>query len=96
MSVKYYVVAYDIPDDRRRNKIGSMLEAYGRRVNYSVFETQFKSDAQIRQLENKLLKFLKPKEDSVRFYNICENSLSKSWSLGEEGAPFEREAIYYF
>ena len=91
-----FVVAYDIPDTKRRNKIGATLEAYGIRVNYSVFEIQVKSNAALNALESELLKLLNPKEDSLRFYHICESCAKKSWSLGDEGAPFERDAVYYF
>jgi CRISPR-associated protein Cas2 len=33
-----YIVAYDIPSNRRRKKVSDILEGYGRRVQYSVFE----------------------------------------------------------
>ncbi|SFV51364.1 CRISPR-associated protein Cas2 [hydrothermal vent metagenome] len=91
-----YVVAYDIPSNKRRVKIGEILEVYGKRVNYSVFEIEVQTKAQKKILESKLLKIVKPKEDSLRFYNICEDCAKKSWSLGEENAPFERDAVYYF
>ena len=90
------MVAYDIPNNKRRKRIGDALEAYGKRVNYSVFEIEVKSASKKRALEDELLSILKPKEDSLRFYHLCESCASKSWSLGEEGAPFERDAIYFF
>ncbi|GBD22623.1 CRISPR-associated endonuclease Cas2 2 [bacterium HR29] len=34
----YVVVAYDIPDDRRRAKLARLLAGYGDRVQRSVFE----------------------------------------------------------
>jgi len=34
----HYVVAYDITNDKRRKKLSDLLETYGVRVNYSVFE----------------------------------------------------------
>lgn len=91
-----YVVAYDISNDKSRRKIGEALEAFGKRVNYSVFEIQVKTKAQKNALEDELLKLLKPKEDSLRFYHMCQNCVEKSWSLGEESAPFEQSGIYFF
>ena len=35
--MNFYVIAYDIPNDRRRQKIADLLEGYGKRVQYSVF-----------------------------------------------------------
>lgn len=91
-----YVVAYDVSNDKNRRKVGEALEAYGKRVNYSVFEIQIKSKAQKAALENELLELLSPKEDSLRFYAICKNCVEKSWSLGDEPAPFEEKGIYFF
>ena len=91
-----YVVAYDISNDKSRRKVGEALEAFGKRVNYSVFEIQVKSKPQKNSLENELLKLLNPKDDSLRFYHICQNCVEKSWSLGDESAPFEQSGVYYF
>ena len=91
-----YVVAYDISNDKSRRKVGEALEAFGKRVNYSVFEIQVKSKSQKNALEDELLKLLKPKEDSLRFYTICQSCVENSWSLGDESAPFEQSDIYFF
>jgi len=93
--MRRYVVAYDIPDNRRRNKIGDILLGYGKRVNYSVFEIEVNSIADLRKLEREILSILEPKEDSFRFYHICRNCMEKSWSLGDEPAPFEGDAVYW-
>jgi CRISPR-associated protein Cas2 len=92
----YFVVAYDISCNKRRKKISDTLEAYGKRVNYSVFEIELKTKAQKNVLEADLLKVLNAKLDSLRFYHVCENCMKKSWSLGDENAPFEEDAVYYF
>ena len=34
----HYTVAYDITDDKRRNKVAKILKDFGKRVQYSVFE----------------------------------------------------------
>ena len=94
--MQHFVVTYDISDDKCRKKVGEALEAFGKRVNYSVFEIQVKTKSQKNALENELLKLLKSKEDSLRFYHVCENCMGKSWSLGDEPAPFEQDAVYYF
>lgn len=36
-AVRTYVVAYDVSDDRRRTRLAHRLQAYGDRVQYSVF-----------------------------------------------------------
>ena len=34
----FYVICYDIPDNRRRNQLAKELKGFGTRVQYSVFE----------------------------------------------------------
>jgi CRISPR-associated protein Cas2 len=34
------VVSYDISDDKRRRKVAKIMEGYGYRVQYSVFECE--------------------------------------------------------
>lgn len=36
-SVHRFLIAYDITDDLRRNRVAKTLEAYGDRIQYSVF-----------------------------------------------------------
>jgi len=48
----FYVITYDIPVDRRRNKVATALEDHGRRVQYSVFEANLTS-AQIAALRRR-------------------------------------------
>ena len=40
----FYIIAYDIPCNQRRKKISDLLEGYGRRVQYSVFECDLAAD----------------------------------------------------
>jgi CRISPR-associated protein Cas2 len=71
----FYVVVYDISDDKRRKKIADLLEGYGKRVQYSVFEcllTQVKYD----ELRSRLKKRVKLPEDSVRFYPLSRQNLN--------------------
>jgi len=91
-----YVVTYDISDNKIRQKVGDALGAYGRRVNYSVFEIELKSKSQISSLEDELLSLINPKIDSLRFYSVCANCMQRSWSLGEEPTPFEQSGVYFF
>jgi len=35
----WYIVSYDVSDDKRRNKVAKCLEGYGERLQFSVFRT---------------------------------------------------------
>ncbi|MEZ4639039.1 MAG: CRISPR-associated endonuclease Cas2 [Caldilineaceae bacterium] len=76
-----YVVAYDIPSDRRRTKIPKVLSGFGHWTQFSLFEC-FLTEKQYLQLRRHLENHLKPDEDSVRFYVICAGCQSRSETLG--------------
>lgn len=69
-SAMLYMVCYDIGDDGRRREIQKVLEGYGSRVQYSVFDCEM-SDLQYRRLREEILCRLNEAEDSVRFYPLC-------------------------
>ncbi|AGY60305.1 CRISPR-associated endonuclease Cas2 [Gloeobacter kilaueensis] len=79
-----WVVAYDIPVTKRRNKIAKLLEGYGKRVQYSVFECDLE-ESQFSELRNRLLKLLKLPDDSLRYYPIAANMTRKIVILGGDG-----------
>ncbi|MFQ5722551.1 MAG: CRISPR-associated endonuclease Cas2, partial [Candidatus Aminicenantales bacterium] len=68
----FWIVSYDIKDNRRRNHVSRELKNYGTRVQYSVFECLM-PDEKARELTEKLESIIEDKEDSVRFYKICES-----------------------
>jgi CRISPR-associated protein Cas2 len=76
-----YVIAYDIPDDRRRTKVHKILLGFGKWTQYSLFEC-FLTRMQLVLLRSKLAEHLEAKQDSVRFYPMCANCLSKVETVG--------------
>ena len=88
-----YLITYDIENDKRRNKISDELEAFGYRVNYSVFECEL-NQTKLRKLKEKIEELVDVKYDSVRFYHICENCLPKSFELCNKGDIFEKEDFF--
>lgn len=78
-----YVIAYDVPDDKRRKKVADLLEGYGQRVQYSVFECQL-STQQYHDLHSRLKKIIKLQEDNIRFYPLSKHTISQveAWGVG--------------
>lgn len=66
----FYVVTYDIGDDKRREKVVKVLEAIGTRMNYSVFECLL-TDIQYCNLCKQLEKIVVRREDWVNIYPLC-------------------------
>jgi CRISPR-associated protein Cas2 len=71
-----YVVTYDISCDRRRKKVSDLLEGYGRRVQYSVFECLL-SAVKYKELRQRLKHRVNVAEDSVRFYPISGHTFGQ-------------------
>lgn len=59
-----YLVAYDIPDDRRRKRISDCLAGFGDRLQYSVFVVDA-SPAKFIRLRDSVRRLLVLEEDSV-------------------------------
>ncbi|PID48377.1 MAG: CRISPR-associated endonuclease Cas2 [Proteobacteria bacterium] len=82
-----YLITYDIKDDKKRKKISDMLDGFGARVNFSVYECEI-SKSKLAHLKSEIEKLVDKKQDSVRFYFLCENCLSKSYELCDRGEIF--------
>jgi CRISPR-associated protein Cas2 len=77
-----YVIAYDVPGDRRRNKIARALEGHGERVQYSVFECLLMNE-QFDALWEELGNLVDLEQDSLRAYRLCAACDGWTRMLGE-------------
>jgi len=87
--MKHYVIAYDIPDDDRRNKMSTLLAGYGERVQLSVFECWL-NEAMLLELQERLLEAMDGSEDAVRIYQVAVGGVT---TLGV-GKPLEPPESY--
>ena len=67
----FIAVAYDIPSDIRRNRLHKVLKGYLTHVQKSVFEG-FIEPSQLKELKGKVQRVIKPKNDLVRYYYLCD------------------------
>ena len=90
-----WLVAYDVPDDRRRTRLANLLEDYGDRVQYSVFEI-FASGAKLDRMVMQIKDELDTTEDSVRLYPVCESCIKKVMIFGiaESTVPWYDPDVY--
>lgn len=77
----FYIVAYDISSNKRRKKVSDLLEGYGRRVQYSVFELVLVR-SKYDELKRKLRRHVNPEEDSIRFYPLSGHTLDQVETWG--------------
>lgn len=76
-----YLVTYDIPCNKRRKKVSDLLEGYGQRVQWSVFECVLTID-KYHELRQRLIQRVKADEDSVRIYPLSRHTLNQVEIMG--------------
>lgn len=79
-----YLISYDISKTKLRNQLAKILEGYGVRVQYSVFECEMDKE-RYRSLYQKLCEItLDQNTDSIRIYSICAKCEGQSVVLGDQ------------
>jgi len=75
--VTYDVSTVESAGQRRLRRVARACSDYGVRVQKSVFECQV-GNAEWVQLRHRLLKEMKPEEDSIRFYFLDTEAAGKT------------------
>ena len=66
----FYVICFDVHNDKRLRKISNEMENFGTRVQRSVFECHLET-SQLQELQRRLSDLMEPAEDQVRYYSLC-------------------------
>jgi CRISPR-associated protein Cas2 len=77
----FYIISYDIVDNRRRYRVARYLESVAVRVQKSVFEADWNQKILYTVIE-KIKKVIDETEDSVRIYRLCSNCQSEIVNFG--------------
>jgi len=78
----FFLVSYDICDPKRLPKVAKLMEGYGSRVQYSVFECIL-TERQFQELQRRLKRLIRVETDSVRFYRLCESCRAEITIMGQ-------------
>jgi len=76
-----WIIAYDIADVRRRQRVARRLEAVGTRLQRSVFRCRLSRYA-LRVLQADVASVIDPAEDRVRWYPICAHCERRLTGMG--------------
>lgn len=79
-----YVISYDISNDRTRNKVAKVLEDYGKRVQYSVFECHLPEKVFEKLYRKLALQLREGEEGSIRIYRLCTRCETEILTIGME------------
>lgn len=78
----YFVISYDIQNDRRRTQLHKALKNYGAWIQYSVFECDLNKTEYLR-LRHQLDHIVQAEsDDSLRVYHLCEECKRKIERIG--------------
>jgi CRISPR-associated protein Cas2 len=80
----YLVIAYDTPNDRRRSRLAKLLEGFGQRRQYSVFEARL-SREQWAHLKGRLEQIVDKSEDVLAVYFLPPEAVERTWRIGHQG-----------
>lgn len=76
----FLVVAFDVSSDRRRRKIVKVLEKYGTRVNYSVFECLV-TEGDAMELKRRIAIAMKAGKDNILVWPLCKTCIDRRVSI---------------
>ncbi len=86
---EYIVVAYDIANNKRRNKVCDILSKYGKRVNKSVFEC-FITKKDFDEIKKGISEYIKKGKDIVLYYHLCKDCIGK---IERDGIVSEKKKV---
>ncbi len=88
----YYVIAYDVRDDKRRAIIFKTLKEYASPVQNSLFEGHIAKKDFIK-LRDRLKKQMNEKEDSICLYSLCAGCRVQIVRFGMKIVVFGKDDI---
>lgn len=78
------VISYDISSNKRRRKVAKILEGYGYRVQYSVFECDLEPK-KLAEVIRRLKPLVRAQQwESVRIYPLHADSADQVQILGKD------------
>ncbi len=93
---RFYLVSYDIPDDRRRTRVFKLLRSWGERVQFSVFCCQLNPREKL-SLCNELKSRMNNNEDQTLFLDAGpvegERPVPEIAYIGKVWNPEQRSQI---
>jgi len=79
-----YVIAYDITEDKRRNRVAELLKNFGTRTQYSLFEMEIEPKV-MKEITLQLEELIDTAVDKVKCYLLCRECVGKTVSMGKTG-----------
>jgi CRISPR-associated protein Cas2 len=88
----FYIVAYDLPDTKRRTRLFKAMKGFGTHTQYSVFECELDEDEHAKMLRT-IRRIVDESEDDVKIYRLCHACLRTVEVVGVGRTAIEPECI---
>lgn len=92
MAVTRYIVSYDICDPKRLRKVAKVLQGYGQRLQYSVFECLL-NDLSLPTVRAELASFINHSEDQVLFISLGSDERDTDLLIKSVGLPYTKRTL---
>ncbi len=76
------IVAYDIADPRRLNRVAKVVKDYGTRVQKSIFEVDV-DDRRFTEMKARIEELIEASEDGVKYFPLCEKCAGTVEIIGQ-------------
>jgi len=76
------IVAYDIADPKRLNKVAKVIKDYGLRVQKSIFEVSV-DHRLIAEMKARIEDIIEPSADGVKYFPLCEKCAGTVEIIGQ-------------
>ncbi|WP_456384934.1 CRISPR-associated endonuclease Cas2 [Desulfolithobacter sp.] len=83
----FYIICYDISDNRTRYRVVKTLKGFGYRVQKSVFECPDLTEKQLLDLQAKLEAYIDHGADSIRYFRLCRSCIKEIEWTGLGSGP---------
>ncbi len=81
MSMRHWLIVYDIADPKRLQKVAKLLSSYATRVQKSVFEAEAEYEV-IETIREKANRIIHMEEDFIVYFDLCEQDWQKRKKYG--------------
>ena len=87
------IVAYDIAEPRRLNKVAKVVKDYGVRVRKSIFEVDV-DGRRFTEMKVRIEEIIEASEDGVKYFPLCEKCAGTVEVIGQ-GVFVDPDEEYY-
>ena len=93
MSLRRYLVCYDVCEPRRLRQVAKVLQGYGVRIQYSVFECRL-TELQLAEAQQELRGIIEASEDQVLFVSLIDRETNdQDLIISSIGLPYTKRAL---